>query len=70
MHFGARQIERIGDQRHGLGRHTTQRTLNVMEDLEQRPGLVLVTAHGIGHCRRDVHVQAETRSGRMRCGCV
>ena len=44
MHFGAREIERLGDERNGCGRDIAQRSLHCVQDQQQRAGLGYVVA--------------------------
>jgi hypothetical protein len=61
MYLGARKIECVGDQGHCSGWHMTDRVLNCMQHLQERPWLMLilqeraldgVTCHGIERARR------------------
>ncbi len=38
MDFGARQIQRLGDDRHRRGRYVAEPILNFVQHLKQRPG--------------------------------
>src|SRR5688572_7511133 len=49
VHFGARDVQAIGDQRHGLGRHTAQLVLHGMQDFQQRSRLVREARERLAH---------------------
>ena len=49
MHFGAREVQAIGDQRHGFRRHAAQLVLHGMQDFQQRSRLVREARERIAH---------------------
>src|SRR6185436_3612761 len=73
VHFGARQVECVGDLRHGLGGHAAELVLHGVQDLEQRPRFAGKLLHGIGHAAADFFGLVVHESGDApvtRHGCV
>ena len=53
MHLRAGEVQRLGDDRHGLCRHVTERGLNAMQDRQQRALAPRVAADDVVALRFD-----------------